>query len=69
MYDDTYHADQSICRNLTKITPSSVLGALRRANRDRRVIYLDIWLHCHNIRHLGVSIDQIRATVMQGRGC
>ena len=38
LYDDTYHADQTICQNLTEITPSSVLGALRRDNRKRRVL-------------------------------
>jgi hypothetical protein len=42
MYDDTYHADQIICQNLTEVTPSSVLGALRLANRERRVPDVDI---------------------------
>jgi hypothetical protein len=56
MYDDTYHADQIICRNLIEITPSSVLCALRHANRERRVFDVDIWHHYHTNVRTSVSI-------------
>ena len=37
IFDKEHHVDQLICRNLTQVTPGSVLNALWRANRARRV--------------------------------
>ena len=57
MYDNTYHADQIICQNLTEITPSSVLGALRRANRERQVFGVcSAWTPGTAITLLSVSL-------------